>query len=174
MSGDGDEFATFVRQHSRSLYGTAYMLTGSADAAEELLQATLTMLYPKWHLVAGAASPVAYARRALVNNFVSQRRKSVHEVAMWDVTDSRSGVDVAEQATNRRLLVELLGQLSARQRAAVVMRYVHDLPDTEIAAALQCRVATVRSLTSRGLAAMQALAVAAEPDRFVGRQGGVK
>jgi DNA-directed RNA polymerase specialized sigma24 family protein len=34
------------------------------------------------------------------------------------------------------------------------MRYLYDLPDAEIAAALGCRVATVRSLVSRGIATM--------------------
>jgi DNA-directed RNA polymerase specialized sigma24 family protein len=35
------------------------------------------------------------------------------------------------------------------------MRYLYDLPDAEIAAALDCRIATVRSLVSRGIATMR-------------------
>src|SRR6476661_6505674 len=44
----------------------------------------------------------------------------------------------------------LLNGLPARQRAALTLRYVHDLPDAAIAAALRCRTGTVRSLLSRG------------------------
>jgi RNA polymerase sigma factor (sigma-70 family) len=48
-----------------------------------------------------------------------------------------------------------LGQLSERQRAAVVLRFFHDLPDAEVAQVLDCRVGTVRSLISRSLSALR-------------------
>ena len=44
----------------------------------------------------------------------------------------------------------LLEGLPPRQRAALTLRYVHDLPDDAIARALRCRPGTVRSLLSRG------------------------
>lgn len=157
MSGLADEFASFVRSHSRSLYGTAFMLTGSADEAEELLQDTLAAMFPKWSTVAVTEAPVAYVRRALINRFVSGRRRAAaHPQTPWEVDERTAASDIAEAATDRRLLIGLLAELSERQRAALVMRFVHDAPDIEIAAALGCRVATVRSLTSRGLALMRA------------------
>lgn len=55
----------------------------------------------------------------------------------------------------------MLGSLPDRQRAALVMRYFHDQPDAQIAAAIGCRSATVRSLISRGIATMRAEAAAA-------------
>jgi RNA polymerase sigma-70 factor (ECF subfamily) len=50
----------------------------------------------------------------------------------------------------------LLDGLPARQRAALTLRYVHDLPDAAIARALRCRPGTVRSLLSRGRDAVRA------------------
>jgi RNA polymerase sigma factor (sigma-70 family) len=49
----------------------------------------------------------------------------------------------------------LLAGLPPRQRAALTLRYVHDLPDEAIARALGCRTGTVRSLLSRGRAAIR-------------------
>jgi RNA polymerase sigma factor (sigma-70 family) len=49
----------------------------------------------------------------------------------------------------------LLDGLPARQRAALTLRYVHDLPDAAIARALRCRPGTVRSLLSRGREAVR-------------------
>ena len=49
----------------------------------------------------------------------------------------------------------LLRPLPPRQRAALTLRYVHDLPDDAIARALGCRPATVRSLLSRGREALR-------------------
>jgi RNA polymerase sigma-70 factor (ECF subfamily) len=50
----------------------------------------------------------------------------------------------------------LLDGLPPRQRAALTLRYVHDLDDAAIARALRCRTGTVRSLLSRGRDAVRA------------------
>jgi RNA polymerase sigma factor (sigma-70 family) len=52
-------------------------------------------------------------------------------------------------------VLALLDGLPARQRAALTLRYVHDLTDAEIARALRCRPATVRSLLARGREAVR-------------------
>ena len=149
-------FASFVAAHSRSLYGTAFLLTGNRDAAEDLLQETLTRLYPKWDAVAAADFPLAYVRRAMTNRFISSTRlSSFRDVPTWELPDSIADVDVAGSVTNRRVLWELMHDLPERQRAALVLRYFHDLPDAEIASSLGCREVTVRSLISRGVAAMR-------------------
>jgi len=49
----------------------------------------------------------------------------------------------------------LLAGLPPRQRAALTLRYVHDLDDHAIASALGCRRGTVRSLLSRGLSTLR-------------------
>lgn len=153
---DEKAFAEFVRTHSRSLYGTAYLLTGTPHAAEDLLQETLTALFPKWDKVVTAEKPLAYVRRALTNRFVSDtRRPSSRDVAVWELPDEPAPNDTAAMVTDRRMLWELLLTLPEKQRAALVLRYFHDLPDAEIAAALGTKDATVRSLMSRGIASMR-------------------
>jgi RNA polymerase sigma factor (sigma-70 family) len=51
-----------------------------------------------------------------------------------------------------RELDDALAKLPYRRRAALALRYFCDLPDSEIAVALDVRPATVRSLIHRGLA----------------------
>jgi len=149
-------FAAFVRAHSRTLFGTAYLLTGRGDAAEELLQDTLAALYPKWDRVAAADAPLAYVRRALSNRFVSgTRRPAARELGFWELPDSAAPGDLAEAIAERRWLWQVLGGLPERQRAALVLRFFHDLDDDEIANHLDCRTGTVRSLISRGLASIR-------------------
>ena len=46
--------------------------------------------------------------------------------------------------------------LPPRQRAAVVLRYFHDLSDQQVADELGCRATTVRSLISRALSTLRA------------------
>lgn len=153
---DEREFASFVRTHSSALIRTAYLLTGSAPAAEELVQDTLVRLYPKWDRVRAADVPIAYVRRALANAFVNTRRRPASRELVLDVLPDRGDPrDATAQLADRDEIWGLLRTLPDRQRAALVMRYFHDLPDAEIAHALDCRAGTVRSLISRGLASMR-------------------
>lgn len=152
-----DDYAAFVRANSHSLFGTALLLTSDASAAEELLQETLVLLYPKWDRVRAADSQLAYVRRCVVNRFVSSRRTRRHEPAVsHDVAEMWDGVDALAAVLDRAVLRSLLRSLTPTQRAAIVLRYLHDLPDAEIATTLGRRPVTVRSLISRGLAVMRA------------------
>jgi RNA polymerase sigma-70 factor (sigma-E family) len=166
MVGEAEAFAVFVRAHGRSLYGTAYVLCGDADAAEEIVQDTLARLYPQWDRVIAADAPLAYVRRALVNGFVSRKRRPAsRELGLWEIPDGPSGLDVGDEVTSRALLMQMLGELPARQRAALVMHYLYDMVDADIAATLGCRQATVRSLRNRGIATVRGrYATAARPD----------
>jgi RNA polymerase sigma-70 factor (sigma-E family) len=149
-------FAGFVREHTPALVRTAYLLTGNAHAAEELVQDTLVRLYPKWDKVAEAELPLAYVRRALTNGFINhQRRASRREYAYEDVPDRLDERDAFGQLADRDEIWARLGTLPERQRAALVLRFFEDLSDEESAAALDCRLGTVRSLISRGLAALR-------------------
>ena len=69
-------FAGFVREHTPALLRTAYLLTGNAQSAEELVQDTFVRLYPKWDRVAGADVPLAYVRRSLTNGYINYQRRA--------------------------------------------------------------------------------------------------
>jgi RNA polymerase sigma-70 factor (sigma-E family) len=154
---DDEAFVGFVRLHSGSLYRTAFLLTGTPSAAEDLVQETLAHLYPRWDRVSAADSPLAYVRRSLANGFVSAYRRRRHEVLVGDpLGDGWDGTDLSERVADRDLITQLLARLPVRQRAALVMRYLHDMTDEQIAEGIGCRPATVRSLISRGTAAMRA------------------
>jgi RNA polymerase sigma factor (sigma-70 family) len=60
------------------------------------------------------------------------------------------GMDPDALIAARQTLATALTRLPARQRMALALRYVHDLSDAEIAAALGCREGTVHALLSRG------------------------
>lgn len=154
---DGDAaFASFVREQTRALVRSAYLLTGSVAAAEDLVQETLLRLYPKWDRVMSADAPIAYVRRSLVNSFLNDRRKpSSREVFIDELPERWDERDIGHDVTDRDQVWRLLATLPDRQRAALVLRFFHDLPDEEIARTLGCRVGTVRSLVSRALAALR-------------------
>lgn len=151
------DFARFVEESTSSLLGTAYLLTRDRQAAEELVQDSLVALYPLWPKVAAAQSPIAYARRALINRYLNQQRHaSVVERIGELLPDRQAPPDFARQVDDRDQLRRVLSTLPPRQRAAVVLRYFHDLSDQQVADELGCRATTVRSLISRALTTLRA------------------
>jgi len=165
-------FAAFVREHTPALLRTAYLLTGSGQAAEELVQDTLVRLYPKWHRVEQAEAPLAYVRRSLANGFVNQqRRASRREYAYADVPERADDRDPFGQLADRDEIWARLAVLPERQRAALVLRFYEGLSDDDAADALGCRVGTVRSLVSRGLASLRS-AMSAEATLPFAQPGG--
>jgi RNA polymerase sigma-70 factor (sigma-E family) len=149
-------FSAFVREHTPALLRTAYLLTGNGLAAEELVQDTLVRLYPKWHRVETADVPLAYVRRSLANGYINQtRRASRREFAFEDVPERVDTQDAVSQLADRDEIWAGLRDLPDRQRTALVLRFFEDLTDAESADALGCRVGTVRSLVSRGLATLR-------------------
>jgi RNA polymerase sigma-70 factor (sigma-E family) len=149
-------FAGFVRENTPALLRTAYLLTGNAQLAEELVQDTLVRLYPKWDRVAAADVPLAYVRRSLTNGFINQqRRASRREVAYEEVPEHVDPYDAVDRLVDRDQIWAGLRHVSERQRAALVLRFFEDMTDEQTAAALDCRVGTVRSLISRGLATLR-------------------
>lgn len=149
-------FAAFVRENTPALLRTAYLLTGNAVQAEELVQDTMARLYPKWDRVEAADVPLAYVRRSLANGHVNQRRRaSRREYAFADVPERPDDHDPVAQLADRDAIWAGLTTLPERQRTALVLRYFEDLSDDDIAAAIGARVGTVRSLISRGLATLR-------------------
>jgi RNA polymerase sigma-70 factor (sigma-E family) len=154
-----ERFVLFVQTHTDALLRSAYLLTRDAPDAEELVQDTLAWLYPRWAQVELAEHRLAYVRKSLVNRFLAGRRRlSSSEVRFDDALElvRDEGYPDATTHVDQRLEIwRALGELSERQRAAVVLRFFHDLADADVAEVLDCRVGTVRSLISRSLTALR-------------------
>jgi len=148
------EFSTFVRTHSTGLLRSAFLLTGNRVDAEELVQDTLVRLYPQWARVLAAEIPLAYVRRSLTNNYLNgRRRRSASDLLFAVLPEREHGYepDHGDRLGDRELVRGLLAGLPARQRAVLVLRFLDDLDDGEIAEIVGCRRGTVRSIVSRGL-----------------------
>lgn len=155
-----DELAELVARSGDRLLRVAYQLTHERAAAQDLVQDALLRVYRSLRRRSVAPDDwYAYLRRAVVNEYVRTRRARARSEIVTDSVPDRPHRDVAEnRIADREQLWRALAMLSPRQRAVLVLRYYEDLGDREIAAALGCRDATVRSLASRGLAVLRAQA----------------
>lgn len=140
-----DGFAEFVTARSAALLRSAWLLTGDAGRAEDLLQTVLAAAWPRWpHIVAGG-NPESYVRRALFTTYVSWwRRRWRAEVASARPPEPPVTGDPADAQADRDAVRRALAGLSRQQRAIVVLRYVEDLSVERTADVLGCSPATVR------------------------------
>jgi RNA polymerase sigma-70 factor (sigma-E family) len=162
MPGGGEEpvdsFAAFVRDHGERHLRVAVLLTGDWHAAEDLVQASLIKLYRAWPRIDSAAgSPDAYLRRIIVNTHRSWwRARWRRETPVADLPEPSSGDDAADQRALAVAIRQALGELPRRQRAVLVLRYLEDLPEAEVAALLGCSAGSVKTHAHRGLHALRA------------------
>ena len=152
-AGRDAAFAGFVERATPSLMRTAWLLTGSTDAARELVQASLVKTYAAWHRVR-ADEALAYTRRVLVNHNTDTWRRRRGEHLVPDLPE-QSHHDV-HGADHRDDIVRLLATLPAQQRRVVVLRYYSDRSEQATADVLGISVGAVKSAASRGLASLRA------------------
>jgi RNA polymerase sigma-70 factor (sigma-E family) len=154
-------FEEFMRQRQRPLLRFAMVLTGDAQRSEDIVADVLGRAWEKWERIGALAEPNAYVRRMVVNEFLSWKRLTKRTTPRNDVAQLIDDADRDDASstesvlTERSAMVDALTRLPRKQRAALVLRYYEGLSDAEIAAVLGCGPGTVRSNTSRALAALR-------------------
>ncbi|MEU8379364.1 SigE family RNA polymerase sigma factor [Streptosporangium sp. NPDC048865] len=152
-----DSFRGFVAGHQQALMRTAYLLTGDPHQAEDLLQSVLLKVLGRWSRLSRVEHPEAYARKALLNQYISWRRHRVmNELPTADPPDRPYS---GEDSTVVRLVMrQALMRLPPRQRAVIVLRYYEDRTERETAELLDCSIGTVKSQAHYALARLRELA----------------
>ncbi|WP_299536529.1 SigE family RNA polymerase sigma factor [uncultured Streptomyces sp.] len=154
------EFHQFFEAHYAELARLAALLTGEADAADDLAADALMALWHRWDRVRAADHPVAYARGVVANLARSRIRSAVRErrrVALfWGPRDGEGGHAVDDPDVSAVVDVQgALRRLPFRKRACVVLRHAFDLSERDTSLVLGISVGTVKSQTSRGIAELQ-------------------
>jgi RNA polymerase sigma-70 factor (sigma-E family) len=159
----GQAFDEFVTRRYPGLLRTAYLLTGDRGLAEDLVQTALFSTFKRWHTLRDQTDPGAYVRKVMVTTQTSWMRRKASGEHVVDVPPDRPG-DEGTSTAERLVLWQALGQLPARMRAVVVLRFYEDLTEAETATVLGCSVGTVKSQTSRGLDRLRDLFAADDDD----------
>ena len=161
-------FEAYVEALGAALLRLAYLLTGHAQDAEDLVQSALLDALRHWRRVAASASPDAYVKKILVNRHLTNRRRRWHGERPTDFADPDAPhVPVLPRSDleDRETFHEQLGHLPPRGRAVLVLRYYEDLADEQIAELLGIAASSVRATASRALAALRAQADTSEERR---------
>ena len=162
--GAVDDFEDFVRAAAPSLTRVAYVLSGNAHTAEDLLQTALLKTHNAWARIAGMDHREAYVRQIIVREYLSwRRRKSFSEIPVEEIGIDRrdpTSPDPLDRIAETDAMWRLLDGLPRKQRAALMLRYHLDYTDAQIGDAMGCSAGTVRSHISRGLQSLRAPSIA--------------
>lgn len=153
MSTSDADFEDFVRARWTRLVRAAFMLGCSLPSAEDHVQTALFQCWKRWDKIRVADNPDAYVYRVVVNTVLAARRRRWNsEVATDSLADSAVVLRPPEDGL---VLRSALRKVPAAQRAVLVLRYLGDMTDAQIAEVLGVNVGTVKSRASRGLAELR-------------------
>lgn len=145
-SVESESFEDFYRRSWSNAVKLAGIMTQDSSVAEEIAQESFERMMLKWPTM---RQPAGYLRVCIVNASRQYHRHNgvVRGKLGWLVTTEQADDPISE-------LADAVAKLPFRQRAVLVLRYYGDLSEREIAEALGCRSGTVKSLSSRALAAL--------------------
>ena len=137
MEANGDFDRWYRAEHPR-LLGLLTVVAGDVHLARDVTAEAFTRALERWDRVASMDSPSAWTYRVGVNLVRRRIRRAAVERRLWS--------HAAEPATPSAVDLDLWNAVRAlpvRQRTAVALRYVCDLPQAEIAAIMHTAVGTV-------------------------------
>jgi RNA polymerase sigma-70 factor (sigma-E family) len=164
------DFERFVVDSTPRLLRIGYLLTWNVQEAEDLVQETYLRTAKRWHAIHQMEFPFAYVRQILVNLALRGAKKRARNTAELELFDSHLVETTADDRFEGGILIidtrseidSMLGALSRRQRAVIVLRYFEELSENEIAELLGWPTGTVKSTTARAMEYLRQATVASE------------
>ena len=143
--------------HALGLIRLAVVMLGDRPAAEDVVQEAFCGLYRRWHSLSDTGKALSYVRSSVINGCRTVLRRRRRQGGLDPSTGDPPG-ESAEAAAliseEHRRVLTAIRRLPARQREALVLRFYLDLDEEEIAASMRISRGTVKSTTSRALAAL--------------------
>jgi RNA polymerase sigma-70 factor (ECF subfamily) len=130
------ELEDLFRTHYRMTYRTAYGVTGSAEDAEDVVQTIFLRLVRREFPPDLMRNPGAYLYRAAVNRSLNiirgRKRRNLTDLPL--VSEVEAPVTEADSAEEiHRRLFEAVAELTPESAHILILRYVHDYSDAQIA-----------------------------------------
>lgn len=145
------------REHALGLIRLAVVMLGDRPAAEDVVQDAFAGLYRRWHTLTDTGKALSYVRSSVLNGSRSVlRKRSRPRLAPGDPATAPSSPEAeALLSEEHREVLDAIRRLPDRQREALVLRFYAGLGEEDIARSMGISRGTVKSTTSRALAALR-------------------
>jgi RNA polymerase sigma-70 factor (sigma-E family) len=155
---DASEAVTAIYQtHALGLTRLAFLMLGDRQTAEDVVQEAFCGLYRAWDRMPDHANALGYVRTSVLNGSRSALRRGRRAPRPLAVPPAASAEATVLAGERQRETITALRRLPPRQREALVLRYFAELSEQETALAMSVSPGTVKSTTSRALAALARL-----------------
>lgn len=159
-SRDEAAFREAISRHASLLHRIAYRMVGDSHEAEDITQEAMLRLWdhaPRWKQ--GGLKLAPWLKRVTVNLAIDRLRvakRVTGEDAAPERADSDPLADEQIEANEESAAARnLIAALPDRQRAAIVLTYYEELPNSEAAQALDMNIKAFESLLFRARAALR-------------------
>ena len=149
------QVAALYEAHALGLLRLAVIMLGDRQAAEDVVQDAFFGLYRRWSALRSTDRAQAYVRSAVFNGCRTALRRRARDrqfvLAEPEAESAEASVLLSEE---HQAVLAAMRRLPDRQREAVALRYCLDMRPDEVAKAMGVSLGTVKSATSRGIAAL--------------------
>jgi RNA polymerase sigma-70 factor (sigma-E family) len=158
VSRDDASYVEFVAANQAKLRRVAYAVCADDSRAEDILQEALVKLYLAWPKVRKHGAEESFVRRIIINADLDDRRRPWHRRRAQVTEEELAALPAPPRLgpVDHLDLLDALRRLPPMQRRSVVLRHWLGLSVEETADELSIATGTVKSHTSRGLAALNA------------------
>ncbi len=148
---------SIIEESYKVAFRVAYKLLGNREASEDVAIEAVSKLIEK-EFAKESFAP-SYTARVSARLVISQWRKDAVARKYAPLLNQQiSSFDNAYDQSNLRLdLRKALTKLSKKQRETIVLRYLADLPEKDVAEFLKCSLGTVKSTTHDALARLKTM-----------------
>ncbi len=141
--------------HALGLVRLAVIMLGDQAAAEDVVQDAFLGLYRQWGGLSDTSHALAYVRSSVLNGCRTVlRRKSRYDRTVFAEPAFESAEAHALAGEEHREVITAIRKLPDRQREALVLRFYLDMDEDEVAEAMRISRGSVKSATSRAIAAL--------------------
>jgi len=150
------QVSALYAEHALALLKLAVLMTDDQGTAEDVVQDAFLALYRRWSSLRDTGSAVGYLRSSVLNGcrMVHRGRRQRQGIVLDPPAPAESAEAEAMIGEAHREVLAALRKLPPRQREAVVLRYHLDMTEQQAAEAMGVSRGTVKSATSRGIAAL--------------------
>jgi RNA polymerase sigma-70 factor (sigma-E family) len=149
------QVTALYQRHALGLVRLAVIMLGNQAAAEDVVQDAFLGLYSHWASLSDASNALPYVRSSVLNGCRTvlrhQSRRRSLALAAPPLESAEASALIGEE---HRAVLAAIRRLPDRQREALALRYYLDMSEEEIAAAMRISRGTVKSTTSRAIAAL--------------------
>ena len=150
----GGAFDEFFAAHYDDLARTLTVALADRAAAEEAAQEAFTRALRRWRHVRRLDRPEAWLYVVAMNHARDRWRRERRE-PRWELELETTALDPSGGVATAVSVRDAITTLPARQREAVVLRYLADLPLADVAEAMGCAVGTVKATLHQALRALR-------------------